>query len=531
MKKSLNTYTLLLFFAALGGVLVIGGLSLFMVNAMMNKIYLIEKEIKNEERVNQIHNDIYRLVIATQHYVMYANENEARQAVDLLDEIQSQNQVYIEYERHSEYPEAREEVKLLKMLAKELDDIRTVLPVVHDLTPTAGQDQKTTFALMRYVHEIERITGEINELHFSIISRKVDKANKRMSTVVSLYLLFSALGVVFVYVGYKFHARVVVRPINELAKVTQKLAAGDLSVRIPTRSRTEIGVLYDSFNTMAEIIQSNESKLLHFNQDLEEKVKERTSELKSAYASLKTAQDELIRLERLVTLGQIATSVNHEIKTPLNALSMNLQLLKKEKNRYCTKSPTEPDGMDETIRIIDSEIMRISDILDEFVRYARFAPPVMEKRNLNEIIRNVMNMMCERTEAANVRVLLELTEPLPRLMLDENKMIQALVNLCDNAIQAMVAGGDLSIETGTEADAVLLVISDTGTGVTEADRDRIFQPFFTSKAMGLGFGLPIVQRIIEDHGGRISCKSSSSQGTIFEIRLPKRIQKVETEQI
>lgn len=528
MKKSLNTYTLVLFFMALTGVLVIGGLSLSMVNAMMGKIYLIEKEIKNEDIVNQIHNKTYQLALAAQHFFMYADESDARRAATQLQEIQKTLQRYIEYERHSEYPEGREEVRLLKMLAGELSLIDAELPTFSKVPKTDAHDLKSAYNLAQHVHEVERITAEINELHSSIIARKVDKANQRASVVVSLYLFFSAMGLLFVYTGYKLHAKSVVRPIVELAQATRKLAAGDLGVRIPSRSRTEIGVLYAAFNTMAEIIQGNAAKLLQFNQNLEEKVKERTTELSNAYASLKTAQDELIRMERLATLGQIATSVNHEIKTPLNALSMNLQLLKKEKKQCCGSSATAKDGMDQTIGILDSEIMRISDILDEFVRYARFAPPVPQPSDLNEIIRNVLSMMSERISSANVLVFLSLFDDLPCLMLDENKMIQALVNLCDNAIQAMPDGGSLTIETRRTAAAIVLTLADTGTGIVVADIDRIFQPFFTSKAMGLGFGLPIVQKIIEDHGGRISCKSSSGQGTLFEIRLPHVFSNVES---
>lgn len=521
MKKSLNTYTLILFFTALTGVLVIGGLSLSMVNAMIGKIYLIEKEIKNEDIVNQIHNKTFQLAFDAQHFFMYADESDARQAAIHLREIQSTLQRYIDYERHSEYPEGREEVDLLKMLVGELAMIGAELPSFPKAPKTGAHDLKSAYNLAQHVHEVERITTKINELHSSIISRKVEKANQRASVVVSLYLFFSVLGLVFVYTGYKLHAKFVVRPINKLAQATRKLAAGDLGVRIPSRSGTEIGVLYAAFNTMAEIIQTNAAQLLQFNQELEEKVKERTVELSSAYASLRTAQDELLRMERLATLGQIATSVNHEIKTPLNALSMNLQMLKKEKKRCCGSCATAKDGMDHTIGILDNEIMRISDILDEFVRYARFAAPVPRACDLNEIISNVVSMMSERTAAANVRTFLSLCGELPFLMLDENKMIQALVNLCDNAIQAMPDGGSLTIETRVAAEAIVLTLSDTGTGIAVADMDRIFQPFFTSKAMGLGFGLPIVQKIIEDHGGRISCKSSSSQGTLFEIRLPR----------
>lgn len=522
MKKSLNTYTLVLFFTALSGVVMIGGLSLFIVHAMMNKIYLIEKEVRNEDIVDQIHNEIYRLALATQHCFINEDDDQAEKADELIAQIQLKLRTYIEYEKSEDYPEAKQEVVLLETLARDLEDVRSVLTNSYNMANNGVRDKEQGLSLILYVEEMERITGEINLLHFSIISRRVNNANKRMLNVIILYLLFSSMGVVVVYIGYKLHSTTVVGPISELAKVTKRLAAGDLSVRIPTKSRTEIGVLYESFNTMAEIIQTNESKLLHFNLGLEEKVRERTRELKSAYASLKQAQNELIRMERLVTLGQIATSVNHEIKTPLNALSMNLQLLKREKEKCCGQIDEEHDCMDETIQIIDNEIVRISDILDEFVRYARFAPPVLKERDLHEIILNVVMMLSERTEEANVRVHMNLSEEPMILMLDENKLIQALVNICDNGIQAMAGGGDLTIETQTEGEEVVLLISDTGSGISEENLDKIFQPFFTSKALGLGFGLPIVQRIIEEHGGTISCRNGSDQGAIFEIRLPKR---------
>jgi signal transduction histidine kinase len=304
-------------------------------------------------------------------------------------------------------------------------------------------------------------------------------------------------------------------------EATQELAAGNPGRPLPTESMTEIGLLCESFNRMAQTIQTNEAKLLRFNQELEQKVGERTRELEEACVFLKKVQDELMRLERLATIGQIATSVNHEIKTPLNSLSMNLQLLSREKKRCCNGCDIATSRIDEAILLIAQEVARISDILDEFVRYARFAPPVLRPSDLNAIVRNVVDLLSERAEAARVCFRLSLTEGLPSLLLDENKMIQALINLCLNAIQAMPDGGEITMETRAAADGVILIVADTGPGIGPADRERIFQPFFTTKAMGLGFGLPIVQKIVEDHAGRITCQNGTSLGACFELWLPE----------
>ncbi len=521
MKKNLNTYTIILFSLALAGVLLIGGLSLSMVKAIMHKMHLIEKEIKNEDLVNAIHIQTYKLALSIQHSLVDPKKRDIDQTAELFQSIEAKLQPYIAYEKHAEYPEAKEEVRLLTILAANLGDMKRIALVSPGGSSPGILDQEKFLALEQHIDSIEKIVGAINALHFAIISRKVDKANGQMSKVINLYLFFSGLGIVFVAVAYTLHARSVVAPIRQLVVATRELTAGNTNPRLPTGSMTEIGLLCTSFNRMAKTIQANEAMLLHFNQQLKQKVRERTRDLENTCASLTRAQNELIRMEHLSTLGQIATSVNHEIKTPLNALSMNLQLLKKDKERCCSGCDSATNRMDETIRIIAQETARISDILDEFVRYARFSPPILQPNDLNAIIRNVADLLSERAEAAKVQFRLSLTDALPQLMLDENKMIQALLNLCLNAIQAMPEGGGLTVETTVTEEGILLTIADTGPGIPAADQESIFQPFFSTKAMGLGFGLPIVQKIIEDHGGRITCRSKNGEGARFAIQLPE----------
>lgn len=521
MKKNLNTYAIILFSLALTGVLLIGALSLSMVKAIMHKMHLIEQEVKNEDLVNAIHIQTYKLALSIQHSLVDPEQRDIDQTAELFRSIEAKLHPYIAYEQRAEYPEAKEEVRLLTMLAANLDGMKRIAPRAPEHRPLGTPDQEKFLALEEHVAAIDKTVGEINALHFAIITRKVAKANDRMTTVVNLYLLFSGLGIVFVAVAYTLHARSVVAPLRQLVVATQELTAGNTNPRLPTGSMTEIGLLCTSFNRMSETIQKNEAMLLHFNQQLEQKVRERTRDLENTCASLTSAQNELIRMEHLATLGQVATSVNHEIKTPLNALSMNLQLLRKDKERCCSGCDSATSRMDKTIRIIAQETARISDILDEFVRYARFSPPILQPNDLNPIIRTVADLLSERAKAAKVQFRLSLTDALPQLMLDENKMIQALLNLCLNAIQAMPEGGELTVETTDTEEGIVLTIADTGPGIPAADQERIFQPFFSTKAMGLGFGLPIVQKIIEDHGGRITCQSKNGEGARFAIQLPE----------
>jgi hypothetical protein len=172
MKKNLNTYTFILFFTALIGVLLIGGLSLFMVKTIMGKVYLIEKEVKNEDLVNTLHNQTYKLALSIQHSLIVPEEQDIRQISELFHAIDTKLQLYLAYEQQAGYPEAMEEVRLLTLLAANLDGMQRIATVSSGRMPIGVLDQEKLVFLDQHVEEIERIIGEINALHFAIISRK-----------------------------------------------------------------------------------------------------------------------------------------------------------------------------------------------------------------------------------------------------------------------------------------------------------------------------------------------------------------------
>ncbi|MFA7382744.1 MAG: ATP-binding protein [Desulfurivibrionaceae bacterium] len=511
IDKSIDSYTRLAAITLLVVVLGIGGLSLFMAKAMLDKIHLIKDESRNISLVNQIQDNTSKLIFALQMFILQPKEEYSQRVIDFYEKINPKIHTYINYEETSSYPESREEIRLLKQIDKQLHEIMKIHEMVISGEFTAHQ----LADLDKYVNRIEGFTGEINRLHFEIIARKIKKSDLRLRIIASLYGSFAFFGLIVFFLLYKLYSRNVVSPLKNLTVATRQLAAGDLNTRMPVDSRTEIGLLYRSFNRMAAQIKEKETRLQDFNRELETKVQERTAELESA-------QHELLRLERLATLGQVATSVNHEIKTPLNALSLNLQLLKREKAKLetATQAGQALDPMNELIGLLDGEINRISEILDEFVNYARFAKPKLESTEINQVVAGVVELLGQRAEKSGIRIITDLAPELPPIMLDENKLIQALINLGMNGIAATPDGGELRFTTLRQGHFLVLAVADTGSGIDPADLPRIFDPFFSRKPLGMGFGLAIVQKIVEDHGGRISCRSKAREGTVFEIRLP-----------
>ena len=514
--RSLDKIVFVSFILVFTGVLAIGGASLALVHRMLDKTYSIERESYNVDFVNQLHNKTYGLMVLIHHLILEVDGKYATLAIEISDEIKDEITQYLLHEEASSFPESAEEIRLLQELQKSMqglrDSVDTIIQIPERGPSAAEQLVRVDELVDKHVYDITLLVREINKLHFDIITRKVEKSRQSKSVILGLYVFFSALGLALVYLGYRLHSRHVVQPIKELSAFTSKISEGKLEDRVSIDSRTEIGQLFDALNSMLDRLQTHEEFLADFNQHLEHKVEERTLQLKES-------QTELLRLEKMAMLGQIAASVNHEIRTPLNALYMNVQLVQKSINNcvndYCGKRE-----IGNRIAIIHQEVNRISDMLEEFVRYARLSPPQLEEVDLNKVVKYVADMLGERAEQSRVSLALSLAEQLPTVLADENKLVQALVNLCINAIHAMPDGGTLKLATKDLGDKVEISVADTGVGIAEGDIDKIFLPFFTKKESGLGFGLSIVQRIIEDHDGQITCRSRIGEGTVFDLRLP-----------
>jgi PAS domain S-box-containing protein len=296
------------------------------------------------------------------------------------------------------------------------------------------------------------------------------------------------------------------------------------AIKVAGEARGQVSVYYleerpfllpheqDLLNGVAEALSiwlertRAEEALKEYSERLEEMVEERTRKLREA-------QEQLIRQERLAALGQLAGGVGHELRNPLGAIKNAVYFL------HMALAPQAPDPeVQETLEILEQEVARSERITGELLDFARARPPSRQEADLNQIVQETLS----RIEIPlGVEVVTRLAADLPRILADPGQLDQVFDNLIHNAVQAMPEGGRLTMSTRRESEGwVAASIVDTGVGIPRENREKIFEPLFTTRAKGIGLGLAIVQTLVEGHGGTIEVGSEVGEGTTFTIRLP-----------
>ena len=336
-------------------------------------------------------------------------------------------------------------------------------------------------------------------------------ASREMRQVTLISLGISAVAILLSVVVAWAVDRRIRTSLSHLMGVTRRLAEGDLSRRVDIRTGDELEELGHSFNWMA-------NELARYQSELEEKVAERTRELAETNDALKRIQTEQIRYERLSVLGEMTAVVSHEVRTPLNAMSIHLQRLKR---KFGHADPGNPQEFIQILDLIAFEIHRVNNVIKEYMRFARPHIGRTPNAEINAVVQSVIHLLDLEAARARVRVDFRPTKGLPPIPLDEDKLRQIFLNLLLNSIQAMSSGGRITIETGLAEDRrVRALVADTGPGIPQGYLDKIFQPFFTTKPEGTGLGLAIVSRIMREVGGEIHCLSERDQGAEFEMTFP-----------
>ncbi len=235
---------------------------------------------------------------------------------------------------------------------------------------------------------------------------------------------------------------------------------------------------------------------------------------KAAEEELRQMQERLTHNEKIAALGRAAAQVAHEVKNPLAGLRLySLHL----KNKVAGK--LADNEMDIVNKIADG-IGRLTETTEQILSFARPINMNLTRVDLNTVVSDMAQLLEPQSTANSISVKLELTSPAPVGMLDEASIHAALMNLMLNAIQAMQGGGALTVKTVVRDDALLITITDTGKGMSDEQVRNVFEPFYTTKAQGLGLGMPYAKKIIEQHQGAIRVESREGHGTRIEIELP-----------
>lgn len=237
------------------------------------------------------------------------------------------------------------------------------------------------------------------------------------------------------------------------------------------------------------------------------------NDLRYNLRELEQANTEKSRMERLSALGEMAATVAHETKNPLNSIRIAASYLKKN---------FQGDILNEFLSIIEEEVMRLNDITSGLLGFSKPAPLALKPCDVNAVVRSTVELIRQEATDRNIEVIVLTDENLPPISCDVSAMKQALLNLLLNAIDASTAGNTISLATERTRDGIRLSIQDTGAGMTEDQIANIFKPFYTTKTRGSGLGLAIVDRIVKEHQGTIAVASEAGKGTRFTIDLPIR---------
>jgi len=383
--------------------------------------------------------------------------------------------------------------------------------------------------------EKELLTREekIGVAHIGMSLQHMRKEIADMKRIVVLLTLLVVVGGVLLTI---FLVNIFIRPVKRLVHATERVASGDLSHTVEVTTKDEIGKLASSFNRMTTSLKQSREKIEEYSRTLENKVKERTAELENALKSLKETQAQLIQVEKMAAVGQLAAGVAHELNNPLGGIlgysQFALEKIDQKPIRQFDEEDTE--SFLQYLRDIEQQTKKCRAIIKSLLKFSRTSrKKEFESTDINTVLKETLVFVKHQVEKNKVELQEQLAESLPPIDGQPSQLQQVFTNLILNAVQAMPEGGTLTINSKTSEDlkAVKISFTDTGVGIPEENLDKIFEPFFTSKEVGegTGLGLSVSYGLIKNHGGEIKVKSKKDQGTTFTVILPVSGEKVTSE--
>jgi two-component system NtrC family sensor kinase len=315
--------------------------------------------------------------------------------------------------------------------------------------------------------------------------------------------------------------RVVREPVRRLVQGTQAVATGDLSTRIVLSSGGELGALAEAFNRMTEDLSRAREQTQRWEDELARAVREKTEELSHAQA-------QMMHMEKMASLGKLSAIVAHELNNPLAGILVYAKLIQRELGSRQVPSE-QPDEVLRYLDVIGRESARCGDIVRNLLLFARQSRADFGQQKLNSVIERSMLTVQHLAKQSGIECVVQLLPGDDRLTADANQLQQALVALLVNAVEAMPAGGTLTVRAEEDATALRVEITDTGVGIAPSVLPHIFEPFVSTKGdeKGVGLGLAVAYGIVRRHEGHIEVQSEVGVGTTFRVVVPRHLTSTE----
>ena len=345
--------------------------------------------------------------------------------------------------------------------------------------------------VIRFVRK--EVMGLQAEYNLAINTAWSDAAGREESAVrIALYVGMASM-VVIIAVFFLFLSWL--RPLGTLKAFANRISRGEYDQPVPIKSGDEIGALAMELQTMAHRLKEREEMI-------------------------RSQARELLRSDRFSTIGKMATQIAHEIRNPLNALGLKLELLEESVDEAVPGGEPNQD-MTRLISAIGKEIDRLREITDYYLKFAKFPEVEKEQVELYTLLTDILAFYRDEAEQRGIALRGEIDRQL-KAAADPNLLRHALANLLKNAIDAVgtVPEPRISVKAWREGEQIRITVKDNGPGIPAGESRRVFEPFFSTKKSGTGLGLTLVQQVVEEHGGEVACSSSSGEGTVFRISLP-----------
>ena len=355
------------------------------------------------------------------------------------------------------------------------DVIKMLMPIYNDVPCYTCHGHKT------------KIIGVLN-VDYSLVETQKRMVEATKLFVISTIAIIAFLSITISLVMLKF----VRKPLRLMAESISRVENGDLSVRMKYEAQDEIGRLIGSFDSMVDRLDTTRQELeqLHFQQ--------------------------MERADRLASVGEMAAGIAHEIKNPLTGIAAAISIIKEDFS--------DSDSRTQILTEVLEQVNRLDKTVNDLLFFGKPTPPEPTYTDINGILQKTLLFAAQHRGGKSVDKRLELCDSLPPVYVDPKQIQQVFLNLMLNALQAMQGQGVLTVRTasvfieGTQW--IIVVIADTGPGIPAQILDKIFTPFFTTKAQGTGLGLAICHKLIRQHGGYLTVASEDAKGTEFTIRLP-----------